>query len=222
MRAVAAAVLLALFAAVCAGGELRLTVEGLPEDAGATAFAGITEGVPAERDGEVLLWAKLDPGVYSVEIVSGGLHVIGVDMRIRDAAGSPVETGEVAGSAREAITDFFEHTESFFETRRMPLVRGTSDRAVALVENIRDGGSTTFGEARGKVVFRLDLWDFEKSYGTWRKTKARAVMRRMVDKNEAESATYLYAPELGGIDVASEETREANFTFPVVKNAQEE
>ncbi|MHC4715225.1 MAG: hypothetical protein ACYTAN_18475, partial [Planctomycetota bacterium] len=153
--------------------EIHLEIEGLPGGATVSAFVAGQDGVAAVPDGGVWKLAGLTPGTYNIEIKTGGLHVIGVDLRLRDVDGNPVETAPVSEAVETTIREFFEHTRDFFDERRMPLVAGAGDRAVALVENVRRGDTTTYGAGRGNVFFRLDLWDFEKSFGSWQKTGSR-------------------------------------------------
>ncbi len=202
--------------------EIHLEIEGLPEAATVSAFVAGQEGVAAVPDGGVWKLAGLTPGTYNVEIRAGGLHIIGVDLRLSDADGNPVETAPAGETVETTIREFFEHTKDFFDERRMPLVAGAGDRAVALVENVRRGDTTTYGAGRGNVFFRLDLWDFEKSFGSWQKTGSRVFLRRMLAAGEFESAHRLYSRELGGIDLAPDQVRKITYTFPSDENTDQE
>ncbi|MHC4714367.1 MAG: peptidase associated/transthyretin-like domain-containing protein, partial [Planctomycetota bacterium] len=123
--------------------EIHLEIEGLPEGATVSAFVAGQESVAAAQDGGVWKLTGLTPGTYNIEIRAGGLHIIGVDLRLRDADGNPVETAPVGEAVETTIREFFEHTEDFFDERRMPLVAGAGDRAVGLIENVRRGDTTT-------------------------------------------------------------------------------
>ena len=94
------------------------------------------------------------------------------------------------------------------------MMAGTADRVVALVESSLSGDKTTYGEARGKVIYRLDLWDFEKSYGSWRKVRSRAFIRRTMDAAEFHATEFVYARELGGIDLSQNDVRSVEYRFP--------
>ena len=100
----------------------------------------------------------------------------------------------------------------------MPLLAGAADTIVALVENSRLGDTTTLDAAKGQVLFRLDLWDFRKSYGSWRKTGSRVFLRRFIAKGAFDATKFLYAPELGGIDVGQDASLSIEYRFPDLTN----
>jgi hypothetical protein len=205
---------LIVLATLARAEELSLTVPGLPSGATAFAVTGIEKPLPATRGGDVFTWRSLAPGTYSIELKIGSTDVIGVDMRIRDAAGNATEPGAISSDAESAIRDYLAHTEDFFASRRIALLAGSGDAAVALVENIQDGSKTSDEKLRGKSIFRLDLWDFQKSYGSWRRTKTRTVLRRTIDSAELTATTFVYSRELGGIEIAPKQSRHLDFSFP--------
>ncbi len=213
MRAAWLLVMLALPA--LGGGGIRVKVDRLPPGARCLAFEAGRPGVEANLVNEDFEFAGLAPGTYNIEIRAGSLDVIGVDLRPRDAEGRPVEVSRVAPAVEKTIREFFEHTKDFFDRRRMPIVMGAGDTAMALIENIRSGDTTTYGKAGGKVLFRLDLWEFTKSFGSWRKTKSTVFVRRFLAADEFEATKFVYTTALGGIDLTSGEVRKVKFDLPV-------
>lgn len=207
----AAALLLAAFAQAATSGRLSLEAAGLSEGARAYAFTGLEEPVEAARRDGAFIWPELAPGTYNIELIAADRDIIGIDLSLRDVGGGLVETRPLGQADEAAIRDIFAHSEDFFDARRMPLVAGAPPRAVALVENVRDGSSTTMREAAGKVFFRLDLWEFEKSYGSWRKVKSRAFLRRTMDKEEFHRRALVYDASLGGINLAPGENRSVKY-----------
>lgn len=202
-------------------GDLRVDVQGLSGAAEAFVFAGpAAEPVPGRRDGSAFLWTGLAPGAVSVEIISGSLHVIGVDMRVLDPAGAALAAWSLDADAAAPMLTHLKSTEDFFTSRRMPLVFAAGDRAVALVENVQSGESTTHAESRNKVILRVDAWDFEKSFGSWRKVKSRVLLRRSIDKASFDASTFAYAPELGGIMVPDSGTFTVSFHFPSAPSSE--
>lgn len=209
-----AAVLVFLLAAAgLQAAEIHLEADGLGEGARAFAFEAGREPVEAEIADGVFKFTQLVPGTYNIEIRAGKLDIIGVDLRLRDAEGNVTEVAEVSKAVEKSIREFFEHTEDFFDRRRMPLVAGTADRAVALVENIRSGDTTTDGSASAKVLFRLDLWEFRKSFGSWHKTESSVFLRRFFAAGEFEAKRFVYTGELGAIDLAAKEVRRIEFQY---------
>jgi len=219
---IAALLLVAHLAQPARSQEIRLDVKDLPEGASLSAFVAGGDAIGAVNDAGLWKFANLSPGTYSIEIKAGGLDVIGVDMRVKGAQGGPVQTGPLPEAVETTIREFFEHTKDFFDERRMPLVAGAGDRAVALVENSRKGDTTTYGAAKGQVFFRLDLWDFEKSFGAWQKSGSRVFLRRMVDAREFASLRRIYSTELGGIDLAPGQVRTIEYDFPQDSSAAQE
>ena len=193
------------------GNGIHVEVNRLPPGARCLAFEAGRPGVEAIPVEGGFEFADLAPGTYNIEIRAGSLDVIGVDLRPRDAEGRPVEVSSVAPAVEKTIREFFEHTKDFFDRRRMPIVMGAGDRAMGLVENVRSGDTTTYGKAGGKVLFRLDLWEFTKSFGSWRKTKSTVFLRRFLAADEFDTTKFVYTRALGGIDLASGEVRKVKF-----------
>jgi hypothetical protein len=205
--------ILALLSAPLRGSEISLKISNFPANASVSAFSGDTV-VKAIAAADGFLFRDLAPGAYNVEIAAPGIDLIGIDLRPRDASGNPVAVSPLAPDAEAAVRDVFAHTTDFFDRRRMPLLAGAGDAIVALVENVRLGDTTTLDAAKGQVLFRLDLWDIRKSYGSWRKTGSRVFLRRFIPKDAFDATKFLYAAELGGIDVGQDASLSIEYRFP--------
>jgi hypothetical protein len=214
--------IVACFALTARAEDLTLQSTGLPPTATVTAFSGVAAAIPAVRDGDAFKWRSLAPGIWNVEILSGKTDVIGVDMKLRDLQGHVTDLAPLPETDAASIRDFFAHTEDFFTHRRMPLLLGSGNRAVALIENIQEAATTSMPLPPGKTFFRLDLWDFENAHGSWQKVKSRVFLRRIVDKDRIESMTFVYSTALGGIDIKPREPVTVLFAFPASSDADKE
>ena len=207
----------ALLSSSLLAGDILLKVSNLPANAAVSAFSGDTV-VNAGVAPDGFVFRGLSSGTYNIEIAAPGIDLIGVDLRPRDPSGNPVAVSPVAPDAETAVRDIFAHATDFFDQRRMPLLAGAGDAIVALVENSRLGDTTTLDAAKGQVLFRLDLWDLRKSYGSWRKTGSRVFLRRFVPKDAFDATKFLYAAELGGIDVGQDASLSIEYRFPDLTN----
>jgi len=221
MRPVIAAFVLMATAITARAENMTLQSTGIPA-ATVTAFSGNSDPIPAVRDGNAFQWHSLAPGIWNIEILFGKTHIIGVDMKLRDLQGRVTEVAPLPDDASASIRDFFAHTEDFFTRRRMPLILGSGNRAVALVENIQEAATTSMQLPAGKTFFRLDLWDFEYSNGAWQKAKSRVFLRRVVDKGTIDGVTFVYAPTLGGLDIKPRASVTLSYDFPASPDADKE
>lgn len=90
-----------------------------------------------------------------------------------------------------------------YENKVEPLYLGGDKKEVrALVMLIRDKPTSYESEFPGAATVRHEIWQYSWRYGGWLKEKRTKVLDRVIlHRDELRKWTWLWAPELGGIDV---------------------
>ena len=104
--------------------------------------------------------------------------------------------------AREAIDKEIGNARHY-ENKVGPLYMGGDDKIVrALVMLIRDKTTSYESHMAGAATMRFEIWQFTWKYGGWVKEKRTKVMHRvMLTRGELRQWTWLWDPQLGGIEV---------------------
>ena len=147
---------------------------------------------------------NLPDGTYDLRILIEGGMLDGVDMRLPAYDPSikfPVFTPKDAEAIREAIANL---PEAFADIRRPIVIRGKGRDAKALVEKIRCREFHSGG--KGEIIWRVEIWTFEKHTGVWVKVKNRPVICRLrvpgpMAVEKFEKLIWIFAPDLGGLEI---------------------
>lgn len=134
-----------------------------------------------------------------------GTRLVGVDMSWyakSKPAGEPL-----ADDDRKSIEEILT-VPSFYNKSRLLYLQGDAQRAVGLVELVRD---TDFYAGKGQVVWRVELWYFEFENGGWAKVSQQNKLldrQRFADHDAYQKyvAAVRYVPRLGSIAATTHST----------------
>jgi hypothetical protein len=142
-------------------------------------------GVPAGYDYDLILWTK-------------EARWEGVDMRYY----RPVQAGDPATpDDLKQIVTFIEKTPAFTDFNVPLWIAADHDHASVIVEMIRT--SSYHSGAPGSVIFRVELWYFERFYSGWRVDEdISKVISRWRGASNALPDPWQYLPDLGGISIS--------------------
>ena len=168
------------------------------------------------------VFADLPPGKYD-------LVILGRDrLRIEGFGFPPVlefdrflpRDTKVDDEHRTAVIEMIAKSRHY-ENKVVPLHLAGDDKVIrALVMLVRDKPTSYEGESRGAATIRHEIWQFTWRYGGWAKEKRTKVLDRlMLPRDELHKWTWLWTPNLGGIDVTDQPT-EIDFDMP--KKEEEE
>jgi len=131
----------------------------------------------------------------------------------RCPASSPA--GPFTQQDRSAVRALIEGVRQFEDQVRILQLRGSGDRAVALIEKVR---SRRFHSARGpEVLWRIELWYFRKWYGGWARIGhvERVLHRLRLGRDEFRALRWVFVDALGGIELdRSGRSRPVHYTLP--------
>src|SRR6202020_696058 len=104
--------------------------------------------------------------VYDVRLDLADKSVVqGVNLRWYDDDPAKADAGELTDDDRTAIKAIVD-VPSFYNHSDILALRGTHQRATALVQLVRD---KDFYNGSGQIVWRVELWYFEEEFGGWEK-----------------------------------------------------
>lgn len=152
-------------------------------------------------------WVFADPPPGNYDLV-----ILGKDhLRIEGFSFPPVlefdrflpRDAKVNDEHRKAVVEMISKSRHY-ENKVVPLHLGGDDKAIrALVMLVRDKPTSYEGESPGAATIRHEIWQFTWRYGGWAKEKRTKVLDRLIlHRDELHKWTWLWTPELGGIDVS--------------------
>ncbi len=176
------------------------------------------------------------PGDASYDIVvtlPGGRVIEGIDLEFADARllrlaemrrkqlGLPCEdaAGEKFTSVdMHELLGIVRDMKDFMEVRRVLYVRGHGRRATMLVELLR---TREFYASKGKIVWRVELWYFERAGGGWRRlpNQERVLRRMRITADKWRKVHVEYFPELSVFVDRRGRARRVKFTIPAAADA---
>ena len=103
---------------------------------------------------------------------------------------------------RKTISGMIEKAPHYENKVERLYLAGDKKEVRALVMLIRDKPTSYEAEQPGAATIRHEIWQFTWRYGGWVKEKRTRVLDRLLlHRDELRKWTWLWAPELGGIDV---------------------
>ena len=160
-------------------------------------------------DGKSFSADNLPEGRCDLRIrLQDGSIIEGVDLGVKDV---PAGAEKLSETDTAAIRNIVANLKTFFDGIRIFAIDGWRGRddagregyAWVLVEQLR-WRQTSYDRKAGTpfVVFRMDIWEFERMAGAWRKVKPfRVVYRMNVDVPEFEMFRWFFTRELSGVEI---------------------
>jgi len=192
-------------------GELSVTALSPIESASATVATKPPSSIPANIDGPNGIFSDT-PADLSLTVqlkLKDGTTLQGVDMGWYSDIPAKPDAAELSADDREAIRAIVQDVPSFYNKSDILLLHGDHDRAVALVQLIRD---TDFHSAGGNIIWRIELYYFKFQYGGWEKVQQQNnIVRRerfkSMDDYKAATEKLRWVAQLGGVRVGKDEAK---------------
>jgi hypothetical protein len=178
--------LIPLLAIVTSTHAETLTIRGV--DAALVSARAVAWGSKSEAQGTIgkenVVFDKLLPGErYDITLTARDAR----QLRLIDlswyAPLPAAEPGPMTDEDRAAIEEILTGIKTFTNKNTMLHLVGNADRAVALVELVRD---TDFHARKGdEIIWRIEVWFFEFQAGGWAKVQQQ---NRVVERERFKSA----------------------------------
>ncbi|MEW6357223.1 MAG: hypothetical protein AB1696_12915 [Planctomycetota bacterium] len=161
------------------------------------------EGTINSNTGEYVI-KKLPAGKVDLVVTLGNGVIEGVDLTLEphDQANEPFSDEDKATITKWIVDNFALGKE--FENKGRPLYfSGNGQHCNVLVEKIRD---RAFHAGKDQAVYRVEIWLFDKMYGTWRKRahREKVIVRERLSLSDCKRRAFFFDPKLGGIEVKDE------------------
>jgi hypothetical protein len=207
------ALLVAASGAGAADGTLKLS---LPADTKVSSAVAIASGLkletPGKIDGATITFEKLLPETaYDARLTLGdGTIVQGVDMEWYNEEEAKADAGPLSDDDRKEMLGIISIPD-FYNKHEILLIQGDHDRAVALVQLVRD---KDFYAGTGQVIWRIELYYFKNQHGGWEKIgQQNKIIRRERFKTHDEfvsaTAKMKFIAALGGLKLEKDQTEKS-------------
>jgi hypothetical protein len=206
-------------AIVASGADI---VVKMPEGMRVDAAEAVAAKTKAETSGKVkaaeVRFADLSSDTpYDVALMlSNGDVLRGVDMSWYSPEPEKAHAEEIADDDKEQINAILKQVLSFYNKNDLLLLRGNHDRAVALVQLVRD--KAFHSDQGGEIIWHIELWYFKNQHGGWEKVQqANKILRRERFTSRDAFKQIIdhlrWIPELGGLKIPKDQT-ELTITLP--------
>jgi hypothetical protein len=165
-------------------------------------------------------FVELDPSVrYDAKLtLADGRILQGVDMSWYNSDPSDPDAGDLNDDDRQQISAII-NLPSFFNRIQLLDLPGNHDRAVGLVQFIRD--KTFAGDNGQEVIWRVELWYMKNEHGGWVKESSRVLRRQRfdnADQFQKSAGKVIWIAGYGGISVPANAT--ASIPAPAIPSTQ--
>ncbi|NOZ23772.1 MAG: hypothetical protein GXP25_22065 [Planctomycetes bacterium] len=172
------------------------------------------EGKINSNTGEYVI-KKLPAGKVDLVLTlpEGAINGVDLGLEVYDQDQAPF-TEEDKATLTKWIVDNFKLGKEFENKGRPIYFNGNAKHCNVLVEKIRD---RAFHAGKNQAVYRVEIWLFDKMYGTWRKRAhaEKVVLRERIPLSEYNRKSYFFDPKLGGIEVKGKgKTTTFDYTIP--------
>ena len=206
-----ACVVVALWASVSMGGEIRLEVKTTQTVDAVYAIDRGPKGWPkpryaAERDGTAWVVKGLDEGVYyDLLIETPGGKVEGANLKLLNEVGEEDFPGEsfpeMTETDEKAVCEIIDGMKIWENKRRVLAIRGHRKRVKVLMEKLMTE-DTSLPSAQPQVFWRVEVWDFRNHTGGWRRDRSYVLLEReRLTVPQWQALRFRFDPALGGIYV---------------------
>jgi hypothetical protein len=137
---------------------------------------------------------------YDLIVDYGGARLEGVNLKTPPADDEQPLTKEDI----ESLTAKARELNQFEDTVEVLAIRGNSQHAAVFLNKLRT--KPFVNSAPGEVVWRVELWHFEKPDETWIKDQDELFLvhyRERLQKSAFEKKAIAFDPHLGGLEVTS-------------------
>jgi hypothetical protein len=183
----------------------------LPDTIQAKSASATAEKVesPGRIDGSTVSFDVTAQTTYDVKLtLADGTILQGVDLEWYDAEPPKKDADEIDDDDKQQITAILTQVTSFYNKNQLLQLHGDHDRAVGLVQLVRD--KAFHSDADDEVIWHIELWYFKNQHGGWEKVQQEnKILRRerfATHKEYQDVIDHLrWLPQLGGLTVAKGE-----------------
>ncbi len=198
-----------LMAPLAFAGTLVIHAPGPVESATATAEGDSAMEAKVQDTTAMFSDVPTDVPVTAAITLSDGSTLQGVSLHWHSDEPAKPDAGELTDDDREQIRAIVQDVPSFYNKSDILLLEGDHDRAVALVQLVRD---SDFHAGKGEVVWRVELYSFKFQFGGWEKVQQQnRILRRerfkTVDEFKTVTGKLKWVQQLGGVIVGKDETK---------------
>jgi hypothetical protein len=159
--------------------------------------------------GDTVTFADPEPGTsYELQVtLKDGTVDQGIDLSWYSPVPEKKNPQTLDDDDRQQMDDVAKKVLSFYNINDTVIVRGNHNRAVVLMNLVRDKGFHS--DTGDEVIWRPELWYYENHHGGWEKVlQTDRVVRRVRFKTSKEYHDVVdhlqWVPELGGVKVAAD------------------
>ena len=154
-------------------------------------------GLPGDASYDIQLLTESGRRLEGIDLDYVDAKLLQMAARRREQLGLPPEGWHefTEADARE-LAKYVEKMKDFMDIRRVLYIRGHGRRATMLVELIR--ASDFHARKRDELIWRIELWYFERSRGGWRRVEnvERVIERQRLSAKQWQKLHVEYFPEL--------------------------
>src|SRR5580704_2452744 len=137
-----------------------------------------------------------------------GTTLQGVNMSWYDMEPAKPDADDLDDDDKQQITAILTQVTSFYNKNEMLFLQGNHDRAVGLVQLVRD--KAFHSDSGDEVIWHIELWYFKNQHGGWEKVQQEnKILRRerfATHKEYQDVIDHLrWTPQLGGLTIAKGE-----------------
>jgi len=164
-----------------------------------------------------------EKGVYEFKDIPSGMYDILIETRDGNIEGVNLKAYDELEQIREfekeltqkdidRINYIIDNMQTYENKRRSLYIMGGDGYAKVLVELLRD---RSFYGSKSEVTWRIEIWEFEKQYGAWRRLPHFEVIKRFRMKwHRFEKMQWIFEVELGGILIETGQCRTIEYEIP--------
>ncbi|MFP4141393.1 MAG: hypothetical protein ACLFVY_12595 [Phycisphaerae bacterium] len=181
-------------------------------DANSGAF--VFRNLPGASTVDICLETKTGRVIEGIDLSPPDPQLLKLAEKRRRQLGLPAER-QHAFTRRDAnaVVEWVANAKDFLEQRRVLYVKGHGRRATALVELMR---TREFHASDGKLVWRVELWQFVNQFGGWDRIANTEITLRRLRVNPAEwrKVHVEWTPKLSVQIARGGSSKPITFTIP--------
>jgi hypothetical protein len=192
--------------------------DGIHVKSATASTTGTKTEIPGQMNGSTVTFPDVLPQTaYDVKLtLTDGTILPGVNLSWYDPEPAKPDAGDLDDDDKQQITAILTQVLSFYNKNEMLFLQGDHDRAVGLVQLVRD---KAFHSDRGdEVIWHIELWYFKNQHGGWEKVQQEnKILRRERYTTHQEYQDVIdhlrWLPQLGGLKVPKDQ-KEISVTLP--------
>ena len=205
-------VILLFIPLLATGASITINLaDGVRVKSATAVAAGKSPEVSGRIDGSTATFPDVLPRTaYDVKLtLTDGMILQGVDLGWYDMEPAKPDAGDLDDDDKQQINAILTQVTSFYNKNEMLFLQGDHDRAVGLVELVRDKAFNS--DTGDEVIWHVELWYFKNQHGGWEKVQQEnKILRRERFATHGAYQNVIdhlhWMPQLGGLTVPKNQT----------------